>query len=103
METLLDSIDSEHTVLLPRIQAEIIAVGSELLTSSHLDTNSLFITQQLNELGIEVIRKSVIGDRSEEIKRALNAGLKAAEIIVVTGGLGPTNDDITRETVAGIL
>jgi len=103
METLLDSIDSEHTVLLPRIQAEIIAVGSELLTSSHLDTNSLFITQQLNELGIEVIRKSVIGDRSEEIKRALNAGLKAAEIIVVTGGLGPTNDDITRETVAETL
>ncbi len=103
METLLDSIDSEHTVLPPRIQAEIIAVGSELLTSSHLDTNSLFITQQLNELGIEIIRKSVIGDRSKEIKRALNAGLKSAEIIVVTGGLGPTNDDITRETVAETL
>ena len=92
------STGSEHS-----IQAEIIAVGSELLTPSRLETNSLFVTQQLNELGIQVARKSVVGDRPEEIRRALNAGLRDSEVVVVTGGLGPTNDDITRETISETL
>lgn len=85
------------------MRAEIIAVGSELLTPSRVETNSLFVTEKLNETGIKVMRKSVVGDREEEIRAVLEAALKESEIVILTGGLGPTNDDITREVVAKIL
>ncbi len=85
------------------MRAEIIAVGSELLTSSRLETNSLFITRKLNELGIEVTRKWVVSDLSEEIEKAFCAALLLSEVVVLTGGLGPTNDDITREVIAQTL
>jgi nicotinamide-nucleotide amidase len=85
------------------MRAEIIAVGSELLQSSRLDTNSLFITSRLNSLGIDVAKKSVVGDRESEIGQTLTSALKDSEIIVITGGLGPTNDDLTREAVSAIL
>jgi nicotinamide-nucleotide amidase len=80
--------------------AEIIAVGSEMLTPDRLDTNSLFLTDQLNNLGIEVTAKHVIGDDRERLAAAVRRAVSASEFIVVSGGLGPTEDDITRDAVA---
>ena len=79
------------------MKAEIIAVGTELLTPSRLDTNSLFITRRLNESGLRVMRKFVVGDRGEEIRRTLETALHDSEVVIITGGLGPTHDDMTRE------
>lgn len=84
-------------------RAAILAVGSELLTPSRLDTNSLFITEQLNLLGIDVVCKSQVGDDREEIASALRFALGRADLVVCCGGLGPTDDDLTREVVAGVL
>jgi nicotinamide-nucleotide amidase len=80
--------------------AEIIAVGSEMLTSQRLDTNSLFITDQLNALGVEVRRKLIVGDDRAILTAAVRDALAHADIVIVTGGLGPTEDDLTRESVA---
>jgi nicotinamide-nucleotide amidase len=85
------------------MNAEIIAVGSELLTPDRLDTNSLFLTAELNRLGIEVIRKSVVGDDAHNLRDAFRIALEHADIIFACGGLGPTEDDLTRETVAELL
>jgi nicotinamide-nucleotide amidase len=83
--------------------AEIIAVGSELLTHKRVDTNSLFITEQLNALGVEVRRKVVVGDDRARLAAAIRDALSSAEILVLTGGLGPTEDDLTRDAVADAL
>jgi nicotinamide-nucleotide amidase len=83
--------------------AEIIAVGSEMLTSQRLDTNSLFIVDQLNSLGVEVRRKLIVGDDRETVAAAVRDALAHASIVIVTGGLGPTEDDLTREAVAQAL
>jgi nicotinamide-nucleotide amidase len=85
------------------MRAEIIAVGSELLTPYRLDTNSLFLTSQLNQLGIRVIHKSVVGDSPDEMRSSFRQALDRAEVIVSSGGLGPTDDDRTRQTVAELL
>src|ERR1700730_2190660 len=85
------------------MKAEIIAVGSELLTPDRLDTNSLFLTEALNKLGIEVLRKTIVGDNPEELRDAFAGALKRVEVVVSCGGLGPTADDLTRETVADLL
>jgi nicotinamide-nucleotide amidase len=85
------------------MKAEIIAIGSELLTPTRLDTNSLFLTEQLNRLGIEVMRKLVIGDLRDQIHDAFREALGRVELVISIGGLGPTEDDLTRETVAGLL
>ena len=85
------------------MKAEIIAVGSELLTSTRLDTNSLFLTEQLNRLGIEVVRKLVVGDLTNQIRDAFHEALGRVELVLSIGGLGPTEDDLTRETVAALL
>ena len=82
--------------------AEIIAVGSELLTTTRLDTNSLFITEKLNEYGIEVRAKTIVGDRREDLEAVLRAALSRTELVVLCGGLGPTDDDLTREAVAAV-
>ena len=84
-------------------RAAILAVGSELLTPSRIDTNSLFITEQLNLLGIDVAFKSVIGDDREELATAVRLALERVDLVVCSGGLGPTDDDVTREVVAGVL
>lgn len=84
-------------------RAEIIAVGSELLTPSRLDTNSLFITERLNEVGIDVRAKAVVGDDPGDLAALLRQALARADLVVLTGGLGPTDDDITREVVAEVL
>jgi nicotinamide-nucleotide amidase len=81
-------------------EAEIIAVGSELLTPFRTDTNSLFITARLNEIGVTVSAKGIVGDRREQLAAAVAAALRRVDLVVVTGGLGPTDDDVTREAVS---
>ena len=87
----------------PLRRAAILAVGSELLTPIRIDTNSLFITEQLDLLGIEVAYKSVIGDDREELAMAVRVALDRVGLVVCCGGLGPTEDDVTREVVAQVL
>jgi competence/damage-inducible protein CinA-like protein len=83
--------------------AEILAVGSELLTAHRLDTNSLFLTGRLNELGIDVRTKAVVGDDRGDLGAVLRDALARADLVVTSGGLGPTEDDLTREAVAEVL
>src|SRR5579862_1511136 len=83
--------------------AEIIAVGSELLTPDRIDTNSLWLTSQLNALGVEVRRKVVVGDDRELVAAAVRESLDQVSIVILSGGLGPTEDDITRDAVAQAL
>ena len=85
------------------MRAEIIAVGSEMLTPDRVDTNSLFITERLNEIGVEVIAKTIAADDREVLAGLLRLALTRADVIVFTGGLGPTADDVTREAVAETL
>ena len=80
--------------------AEIIAVGSEMLTPQKIDTNSLFLTDQLNALGVEVVRKSIVGDDREKLAASISTALVSAEVLILTGGLGPTEDDVTRDALA---
>ena len=84
-------------------RAAILAVGSELLSTSRMDTNSLFITEQLNVLGIEVAYKSVVGDDRAQLGAAVRFALDQVGFVVCCGGLGPTDDDVTREVVAEVL
>ena len=85
------------------MKAEIIAVGSELLTPARIDTNSLFITARLNEIGIEVQSKAIVGDDRATLQGALTQALARSDLVITTGGLGPTGDDITREVAAAVL
>lgn len=85
------------------IDAEIIAVGSEMLTTQRVDTNSLFIADRLNALGVEVVRKQIIGDDRTLLTSAIRDALTHASIVILTGGLGPTEDDVTRDAVAAAL
>ncbi len=87
----------------PLASSEIIAVGSELLTSSRLDTNSLAITDRLRALGIELRSKAVVGDRRDDLARILREALSRVDLVVLSGGLGPTDDDVTRDVVAAVL
>lgn len=82
--------------------AEIIAVGSELLTPARVDTNSLWLTRQLNELGIQVRLKTVVGDDQARLEQAIGDALKRSQVVITTGGLGPTEDDITRQVAAKV-
>lgn len=83
--------------------SEIIAVGSELLTPYRQDTNSLFLTEQLNALGVSVIFKTIVGDRKPHLVHAVRNALERTDIVIVMGGLGPTEDDLTREAVGSAL
>lgn len=85
------------------VNAEIIAVGSELLTPHRQDTNSLYLTEKLNELGVEVRFKCIVGDDAEGLTAAAKLAMRRSDIIVFSGGLGPTEDDLTREAVAESL
>ncbi len=85
-----------------KVKAELIAVGSELLGASKVDTNSLYITEKLNSLGIEVCFKTIVGDNRETLKNAFATALSRSDIVISTGGLGPTEDDFTKEVAAEI-
>jgi competence/damage-inducible protein CinA-like protein len=85
------------------VNAEIIAIGSELLTPFRHDTNSLHLTAKLNQLGVEVGFKTVVGDRRNDLVSAAKIALSRADIVIFMGGLGPTEDDLTRQAVAEAL
>lgn len=82
------------------MNAEIVAVGSEMLTPYRQDTNSLYLTAKLNELGVQVSFKTIVGDKQKHLSSAVRTALGRVDIVVVSGGLGPTEDDLTREAVA---
>jgi nicotinamide-nucleotide amidase len=85
------------------MKAEIIAVGSELLTPFRLDTNSLYLTSELNSVGVRVVHKAIVGDTPDEMHSSFRHALDRADLVVSCGGLGPTDDDRTRQTVADLL
>jgi nicotinamide-nucleotide amidase len=85
------------------MNCDIIAVGSELLTPYRQDTNSLYITAQLKQLGIRISAKTIVGDRRGHLVATMHSALHRADIVIVTGGLGPTEDDLTREAVSEAL
>jgi nicotinamide-nucleotide amidase len=82
------------------MNAEIIAIGSEMLTPERVDTNSLWLTAELNKLGVEVVSKCVIGDDRARLAEQVRRSLARTAILIISGGLGPTEDDVTREAVA---
>ncbi len=85
------------------MNAEIIAVGSEMLTPERVDTNSLHLTAELNNIGVEVVTKCVIGDDRNRLADAIRRAVSRSQIVILSGGLGPTEDDLTREAVADAL
>jgi nicotinamide-nucleotide amidase len=85
------------------MKSEIIAVGSEMLTPVRQDTNSLYVTEKLNSIGVTVHFKTIVGDRQRDLVRAIRTALGRIDILVLMGGLGPTEDDLTREALAEAL
>jgi nicotinamide-nucleotide amidase len=85
------------------MKSEIIAVGSEMLTPYRQDTNSLFITEKLNEIGVTVAFKTIVGDRRKDLVNAIRTALGRTDVVIMVGGLGPTEDDLTREAAAEAL
>ena len=83
--------------------AEILCVGTELLLGDIVNTNAAYLSQRLAELGIHVYRHTVVGDNPERLKHALNAAFAEADLVITSGGLGPTYDDLTKETVAAFF
>ncbi len=98
-----DSNTRSHNVEIARGTACILAVGSEMLTPFRVDTNSLAITERLNAIGYDVRLKAVVADDVDELARVVEGALAWAALIVITGGLGPTEDDVTRDAVAKVL
>ena len=86
-----------------RITADIIAIGSEMLTPHRTDTNSLWLTERLNSIGIEVMQKTIVGDDEDRLEQAIRDSIARSDVIISTGGLGPTEDDITRKVFARVL
>jgi len=85
------------------MKSEIVAIGSEMLTPFRQDTNSLFLTEKLNEIGVSVAFKTIVGDRRKDLVNAIRNALGRADILILMGGLGPTEDDLTREATAEAL
>ncbi|HTW79399.1 MAG TPA: competence/damage-inducible protein A [Terracidiphilus sp.] len=85
------------------MKAEIIAVGSEMLTPHRQDTNSLYLTEKLNQIGVAVVFKTIVGDRRRDLVNVVRTALGRVDIAILMGGLGPTEDDLTREAVAEAL
>ncbi|HHJ00656.1 MAG TPA: competence/damage-inducible protein A, partial [Candidatus Aerophobetes bacterium] len=85
------------------MQAEIISVGTELLLGDVVDTNASYIAKTLASLGIDLFRKTTVGDNRERIGAAFKEALARADLVIITGGLGPTEDDLTKETVSEVM
>ena len=85
------------------MRAEIIATGSELLSGGVLDTNSVFLSEELMSLGIETAFKTVVGDDEKDMEESFRNAMDRADVLVITGGIGPTEDDITRKVIAKIV
>src|SRR5258708_39365089 len=82
------------------LSAEIIAIGSELLASDRTDTNSLWLTEKLNRMGIDVKLKTVVGDDDARLEEVVKDAVKRSRVVITTGGLGATEEDITRKGLA---
>ncbi|MDQ6653951.1 MAG: competence/damage-inducible protein A [Acidobacteriota bacterium] len=89
--------------MLETLTAEIIAIGSELLAPDRSDTNSLWLTEKLNSIGIEVKLKTIVGDDDARLEEAIKDATRRSKVVITTGGLGPTEDDITRKVAARSL
>jgi len=89
--------------LLDTLTAEIIAIGSELLAPDRTDTNSLWLTEKLNSIGIEVKLKTIVGDDDARLEEAIKDATRRSKVVITTGGLGPTEDDVTRKVAARAL
>ena len=85
------------------LSAEIIAIGSELLTPTKTDTNSLWLTEKLNDIGIDIKLKTIVGDDGARLEETVRDAMRRSDIVITTGGLGPTEDDITRQFTAKAL
>jgi nicotinamide-nucleotide amidase len=85
------------------LSAEIIAIGSEMLTPVFQDTNSLYLTEQLNTIGIPVVMKTIVGDDEHYLEQAVRGSLSRTPILITIGGLGPTEDDVTRKVIGRVL
>ncbi len=86
-----------------RLSAEIIASGTELLLGDTVDTNSAYIAQKLRDLGVDVYFHTTVGDNARRLRSAIEIAAGRADLIIITGGLGPTVDDVTREAVAAAV
>ena len=84
------------------IKAEIVAIGSELLLGQIIDTNSAWIANKLSDVGINLYHKSVVGDNQHRMLSTLDTAFQRSDIVITSGGIGPTKDDITREVVAEV-
>src|SRR5690606_25387548 len=84
----------------PSLRAEIVTTGTEILLGDIVDTNAAWIAQQLREIGVNLYYKTTVGDNEERLRGVLEMVLKRSDVVIVTGGLGPTADDITRDAVA---
>ena len=89
--------------MLETLTAEIIAIGSELLAPDRSDTNSLWLTEKLNSIGIEVKLKTIVGDDDARLEEAIKDAIRRSKVVITTGGLGPTEDDVTRKVAARAL
>jgi len=85
-----------------QVQAELVAIGSELLLGQIIDTNTSFIAKRLAEIGVEVVRTATVGDSLERMEDVLRAAIGRSQIVITTGGIGPTEDDLTREAIANV-
>ena len=85
------------------MNAEILAVGTELLMGQIVNTNAQYISQRLPEVGVNVYYHDVVGDNPKRLKESLDIALERSDVVLLTGGLGPTKDDLTKETVANAL
>jgi len=85
------------------LSAEIIAIGSELLVPGFVDTNSVYLTRQLNDIGISVAMKSIVGDDESYLEQAVRGSMERTPLLITIGGLGPTEDDVTRKVVARVM
>ena len=85
------------------MKAEILCVGTEILLGDIVNTNAVFLAQELARMGISVYHQSVVGDNSQRLKSCLQHSLEQSDLVITTGGLGPTYDDLTKETVADLF
>src|ERR1700741_3558578 len=92
-------IVSDYLYKMEKIVASIITIGDELLIGQVVDTNSAWMGQELNKIGVSIFKKLAVGDDKDEIVSGLNEAINQADIVIITGGLGPTKDDITKHTL----
>ena len=85
------------------METEIISIGTELLLGDVIDTNAAYIARKLSFLGIDLFRKTVVGDNKERVSRILRGALDRVDLVITTGGLGPTEDDLTKEAISEVM